>query len=142
MNNNNNKDNTADRIYDIIRNWLEVVKRHDAKKISELYGEQGVLLGTVAENVKQGRGVIKTYFDNFVLKHPEGVLNSIIFKRLGDKYGVADGNYTFTLDDDGIVGKKRKEVPARFTFVINLDNGLIESHHSSSTPKNSKPTDI
>jgi uncharacterized protein (TIGR02246 family) len=136
----NNK--IADRIYGIINNWLKVVSEHDAKAISELYAEQGVLLGTVAENVKQGRGVIKTYFDSFVLKYPEGELNSIIFKGLGDKYGVADGNYTFTLIEDGVIGKKKKIVPARFTFVINLESGLIESHHSSSTPKNSKPTDI
>jgi len=128
-------ENQSQKIYNVVNNWLETVKRKDPKEISDLYSEQAVLLGTVAENVKQGRSVIKTYFDMFVKKEPVGVLNSIIFKSLGEKYGVADGNYTFTLNDpDSETG--RINIPARFTFVIDLERRLIETHHSSSNPGN------
>lgn len=120
------------RIYETIRHWLETVKKCDAEAISLLYAKQGVLLGTMAENVKQGRTVIKTYFDSFVLKEPVGSLRSIIFK-VGGKYGWADGNYVFNLKDPKSP-TGRTDVPARFTFIINLDDRLIETHHSSATP--------
>jgi len=135
---NNELDTKSKRIYEIVNNWLEVVEGGDPTQIANLYAEQGVLLGTVAENVKQGRSVIKTYFDMFVQKNPQGTLNSIIFKSLGDKHGIADGNYTFMLDDK----EGRNPVRARFTFVINLESELIETHHSSSTPAKPSPTDF
>ena len=117
--------------YRIVNNWLETVRSGDPEKVANLYDEKGVLMGTVAQNVKQGRTVIKTYFDSFLKKRPVGFLNSIVFQELGPSYAVADGNYTFELDDkDGT----RIRVPARFTFVVDLNTGLILTHHSSSTP--------
>jgi len=133
--------NKSDDIYDIINLWLHTVRYDDSKEISKLYAKNAVLLGTVAENVKQGRAVIKTYFDEFKKKNPVGVLNSIIFQDLGKNYGSADGNYTFELDEkcgDEII---RVKVPARYTFVVNTKTKLIQTHHSSSTPEN-KPTAI
>lgn len=127
----------AGEAYKIMDRWLETVKSGDSGKVADLYDEKGVLLGTVARNIKQGRSVIKTYFDSFLKKRPVGVLNSIIFQDLGPDYAVADGNYTFELDGDG----KRILVPARFTFVVNVKTGLILTHHSSSTP-DGKPTSI
>lgn len=116
--------------YRIVENWLETVKTGDPEKVANLYAERGVLLGTVARNVKQGRSVIKTYFDTFLKKRPVGFLNSIIFQELGSGHVAADGNYTFEMDGEG----GRIRVPARFTFVVDLNTGLILTHHSSSTP--------
>lgn len=119
-----------EKTYQIVDNWLKTVKSGDAQKVADLYDERGVLLGTVAQNIKQGRSVIKTYFDSFLKKRPVGVINSIIFQEVGAGYAVADGNYTFELDGkDG-----RVRVPARFTFVVNMETKLILTHHSSSTP--------
>lgn len=123
--------------YKIVLNWLKTVKSGDPGKVADLYAERGVLMGTVARHLKQGRPIIKTYFDTFLKKHPVGVLNSIIFQELGGDHAVADGNYTFELDGkDG-----RILVPARFTFVVDLKTGLILTHHSSSTP-DGQPTSI
>jgi uncharacterized protein (TIGR02246 family) len=117
--------------YEIVHHWLKTVKGGDPQEVADLYAERGVLLGTVAKNIKQGRSVIKTYFDSFLKKRPIGFLNSFIFQDLGSDCGIADGNYTFEMDDkDG----KRVSVLARFTFVINLKTGLIMTHHSSSNP--------
>jgi len=122
---------SQEKTYRIVHRWLQTVKSGDPQKVADLYAERGVLLGTVAQNVKQGRSVIKTYFDSFLKKRPVGVIDSIIFQDLGANYAVADGNYTFELDDkDGT----RIRVPARFTFVVDLNTGLILTHHSSSTP--------
>ena len=126
--------NKSQKIYNIVDNWLSTVKIGDSKDISELYDKNAVLLGTVAENVKQGRSVIKTYFHMFKKKNPIGVIDSIIFQKLNKRYGVADGNYTFELDDPKT--GKRVKVPARFTFVVDTKKKLILTHHSSSTPEN------
>jgi uncharacterized protein (TIGR02246 family) len=133
--------NQTKRIYKIVNNWLETVKEGTPTEISKLYAKDGVLLGTVAENVKQGRGVIKTYFEMFKKKNPEGIINSIIFQYLGNEYGVADGNYTFELDDEENPGE-RVFVQARFTFVVNLKTEEIHTHHSSSRPVNNKITNF
>jgi uncharacterized protein (TIGR02246 family) len=124
---------TQEEIQHTIDTWLETVKGGDPQAIADLYAEDGVLLGTIAENIKQGRQVIKTYFDMFVKKNPKGVIDSIIFQEFGDT-AVADGNYTFSLDnEDG----GRDQVAARFTFVIHNNNGVweIQTHHSSATPE-------
>jgi uncharacterized protein (TIGR02246 family) len=122
---------TYERVYQIIRRWLKTVENCDPTEVANLYDKQGVLLGTVAENVKQGRSVIKTYFDSFLKKHPVGVLDSIVFQTVGHAHATVSGNYTFELDDkDG----ERVFVPARYTFVVDLQTRLILTHHSSSTP--------
>jgi len=120
-----------EKTYRIVANWLETVKSGDPQKVADLYDEKAVLMGTVARNLKQGRSVIKTYFDSFLKKRPVGFLDSIIFQELGEDYAVADGNYTFELGDKG---GGRIRVPARFTFVVNVKTGLILTHHSSSNP--------
>jgi uncharacterized protein (TIGR02246 family) len=115
----------------IVTRWLETVKGGDPQKVSDLYAKRAVLMGTVAQHLKQGRGLIKTYFDGFLKKRPTGFIDSIVFQNLGN-HAVADGNYTFELD-----GKngERTRVPARFTFVVDLSTGLILTHHSSSNPE-------
>ena len=57
-----------------IQHWLDAVCSHDAKAITELYLEDGVLLGTLAETIKTGRQEIRSYFDFFVEKKPCGVI--------------------------------------------------------------------
>lgn len=125
-------DQTNHGVYGIIRRWLRTVEDDNSQAVADLYDKRGVLLGTVAENVKQGRSVIKTYFDSFLKKHPVGVLDSIIFQTLGNGHATVSGNYTFELDgkDGG-----RVFVPARYTFVVDLKTRLILAHHSSSTPE-------
>ena len=120
-----------EQVYGILRNWFKAVGNGDPEVVASLYDKRGVLLGTVAENVKQGRSVIKTYFDSFLKKNPTGVLDSIIFQILDHDYATVSGDYTFELDDkDG----GRISVPARYTFVLDLKARLILTHHSSSTP--------
>lgn len=120
-----------DRVYRVLQRWLKTVENDDPQAVANLYDKRGVLLGTVAENVKQGRSVIKTYFDSFLKKHPVGALDSIVFQTVGHAHATVSGNYTFEMDDkDG----ERVFVPARYTFVVDLQTRLILTHHSSSTP--------
>ena len=115
-----------------IQNWVDTVCKHNPNDIVNLYAPDGVLLGTVADNIKKGRGQIIEYFNMFVQKKPCGEITSIMEQNDGN-IATVDGTYTFKLtNEDGSV----KEVPARFTFVLRNIGGewLIATHHSSKQP--------
>ncbi len=110
-----------------IQHWLNTVCSHDAEAITDLYLEDAVLLGTLAENIKTGRNEIRSYFDFFVQKKPCGVITSISSATYNE-IAVVNGTYTFVVDGE--------KVPARFTFVLkNIGhNWMIDTLHSSVQP--------
>ena len=110
-----------------IQHLLDTVCSHDAKAITELYLEDGVLLGTLAETIKTGRQEIRSYFDFFVEKKPCGVITSISSATYND-IAVVNGTYTFDVEGE--------KVPARFTFVLKNvgHNWMIDTLHSSVQP--------
>ena len=116
-----------------IQHWLNTVCQHNPNEIVDLYAPDGVLLGTVAENIKIGRGEIINYFDMFVQKRPCGEIDTIFVQDFGN-IAIVDGTYTFELDNDN---GGRDSVPARFTFVLRkVGNGWkIATHHSSAQPE-------
>ena len=114
-----------------VQHWLDTVCSHDPQAITDLYLSDGVLLGTVAENIKYGQSQIRSYFDMFVEKKPCGVItesSSVNYHGIS----VVNGNYTFEITEDGAI----IQVPARFTFVLKqIGNGWkIDTHHSSAQP--------
>ena len=114
-----------------VQHWLDTVCSHDPQAITDLYLSDGVLLGTVAENIKYGQSQIRSYFDMFVEKKPCGVItesSSVNYHGIS----VVNGNYTFEITEDGAI----IQVPARFTFVLKqVGNGWkIDTHHSSAQP--------
>ena len=114
-----------------IQTWLDTVCTHDPEAITNLYLNDGDLLGTVAESIKYGKAEIRTYFDMFVQKKPCGVITSITSTDYHN-ISVVNGTYTFEITDEGEV----VQVPARFTFVLKQNAGgwLIDTHHSSAQP--------
>ena len=118
-------------ISDAIIHWLKTVCSNNSEAIVNLYAVDGVLLGTVAENIKFGRQEIASYFDMFVKKRPCGEITYMDIHDYGE-VAVVNGNYTFELEDEG----QRKKVPARFTFVLKKVSGRwkIATHHSSERP--------
>jgi len=128
------KNNNPENIRGVIQNWVDTVCRHNAEDIVSLYAPDGVLLGTVAENMKVGQNNIIGYFDMFVGKKPCGYLTEMNVQNFGSDYAIADGTYTFELtnEEGGI-----DIVPARYTFVLRRINGVwkIATHHSSTQPE-------
>jgi len=114
-----------------VQHWLDTVCTNDPQAITNLYLSDGVLLGTVAENIKYGQAEIRSYFDMFVQKKPCGVITTMTSV---DYHGVSvvNGTYVFELTEDG----NTMQVPARFTFVLRqVGNGWrIDTHHSSAQP--------
>ena len=124
---------SIDPISTLVQNWLNTLAMHDPLDVVHLYAPDGILLGTIAENIKVGRDEILTYFEMFVQKKPVGEIKSMYVQDLGDAK-VADGLYVFTLTDQ--LGTKT-EVIARYTFIFKRYMGqwLIASHHSSKQPE-------
>jgi uncharacterized protein (TIGR02246 family) len=114
-----------------VQHWLDTVCSHDPQAITDLYLSDGVLLGTVAENIKYGQSQIRSYFDMFVEKKPCGVITEITSVNYHG-ISVVNGNYVFEITEDGTT----IQVPARFTFVLKqIGNGWkIDTHHSSAQP--------
>tara|TARA_R110000851_G_scaffold86327_5_gene187464 strand:+ start:13702 stop:14076 length:375 start_codon:yes stop_codon:yes gene_type:complete len=119
-------------IIEYIQHWVDTVCKHNARDIVNLYAPDGILLGTVAENIKDGQTEIMEYFDMFVTKKPCGVIDTYYVQEYGD-IAIVDGTYTFELNDDY---GSRDSVPARYTFVLRKVNGewKIATHHSSVNP--------
>jgi uncharacterized protein (TIGR02246 family) len=116
-------------VTDFINKWINSVCEGTPETISNLYATDGVLVGTIAEEIKVGRTAIKTYFDSFTLKQPCGVLDSINIQIRGN-VAIADGMYTFSFGDGS------DDVVARFSFVLKKVRGGYEilTHHSSAQP--------
>jgi uncharacterized protein (TIGR02246 family) len=121
-----------DPVSQLVKNWINTLGTFNPEAVVNLYAPDGILLGTIAENIKVGRDEILTYFNMFVRKQPIGMINTMYIQDFGSSK-VADGIYTFTLTDS--LGKKT-EVIARYTFVFTqyMDEWKIASHHSSKQP--------
>jgi len=98
-----------DPISKLVVNWVNTLATFDPVDVVNLYAPDGILLGTIAENIKVGRDEIIEYFNMFVLKKPIGEIKTMYVQDIGT-CKVADGIYVFTLTDS--IGKKT-EVIAR-----------------------------
>ena len=123
---------TKTEALNFVDNWLKVVCTHDPQAITSLYASNGVLVGTIAEEILIGNSNVRTYFDMFVTKEPCGVYDTQNVSIVHD-IAIVNGTYTFDLlDDNGEVAP----VKARYTFVLVKENGKlrIATHHSSAQP--------
>ena len=125
-------ESVEDEIELALTNWLNTLADGNAVKMTDLYLENGVLLGTVAKEIKQGRLAIQEYFEMFLKKSPIGSVDSFILQNFGDVC-ISDGTYTFEMDGES---GNRESVAARYTYVWKKENKkwMIATHHSSVNP--------
>ena len=81
---------TPSSIKRFVTTWLETVCTHNPEAITKLDNYDATLLGTVAENIKQGRTEIRSYFDYFVKMKPCGKITSLYINDFGPT-AVANG---------------------------------------------------
>jgi uncharacterized protein (TIGR02246 family) len=125
-------ENVEDDIEAALTNWLNTLADGNAVAMSDLYLENGVLLGTLAKEIKQGREQLQEYFEMFLKKSPIGSVDSFILQNFGDVC-ISDGTYTFEIDSEG---GNRESIAARYTYVWKKENKkwMIATHHSSVNP--------
>lgn len=114
--------------------WLDTVKNKQPADITALYAEDGILLSTLKNKPFTTQAERLEYFKNF--KTNKGLRGEIIEqhpKLLGNGFAMNNGTYIFRFEKDG----NTVEVPARFTYVYRMDNGVwkIIAHHSSKMPE-------
>ena len=125
-------ENVEDEIELALTNWLNTLADGNAVAMTDLYLENGVLLGTLAKEIKQGHEQLQQYFEMFLKKSPIGSVDSFILQNFGDVC-ISDGTYTFEIDGEG---GNRESVAARYTYVWKKENKkwMIATHHSSVNP--------
>ena len=114
---------------------MEAVCSNDVDTILSLYKKDGLLLGTLDSEIRQGHDEIKIYFDYFLQFKPCGRISKIVEGNLGNGgMAIANGIYDFDLTENG----EQTTTPARFTFVLDREGTKwkIHSHHSSKKPEN------
>lgn len=118
--------------------WLNTVTSGSEGVVDEtvaLYAEDGVLWGTVSEQVRDTPAEISDYFEYFA-KLPELSVSSYkgCIRMYDENFAINSGYYTFTFSKDG----ETKEVPARYSFAYQKNDGNqweIVEHHSSALPE-------
>ena len=112
---------------ELLQKWTDAVKGGDAKQVTSLYHNDGILLGTFSGKERVGHELVLEYFEN-LLKSPVEVQIVSEHPHVYASTAVNSGHYNFVTEG--------KTVNARFSFVYHKDNGewKIVSHHSSVIP--------
>jgi uncharacterized protein (TIGR02246 family) len=115
---------------ELLQKWVSTVKDGDPKQVTNLYHDDGILLGTFSNKERVGHKLIFEYFEN-LLKSPVEVHIISENPHAFGSAAVNSGHYNFMTNN--------KTINARFSFVYNKDNGAwkIVSHHSSVMPESS-----
>ena len=114
---------------ELLQKWVSTIKQGDPNQVTNLYHENGILLGTFSAKKRIGHELILEYFEN-LLKNPVEV--EIVSEHIhtSESMSVNSGLYNFITNG--------KTINARFSFVYARDNAewKIISHHSSVLPEN------
>lgn len=116
-----------------LQTWINLVSIQDIDSVVNLYADDGVLLGTFSDEIRQGKVKIREYFDFFLNKKPNATIIDYKKHIVDDNNYSVNGFYDFEVDSqDG----SRQISRARFTFVFQKQGDVFKilSHHSSVMP--------
>ena len=113
---------------ELLQKWVSAVKGGDPKQVTNLYMDDGILLGTFSNKERIGHDLIFEYFEN-LLKSPVEVQIVSENPHVFESSAVNVGHYNFVTDG--------KTINARFSFVYHKSDAgwKITSHHSSVMPE-------
>lgn len=109
--------------------WNDDLQTGDARKVTDNYLSDAILLPTVSNKVRLTEAERIDYFEHFLAKKPVGKIDSRTI-RLGCNKAVDTGTYTFSFKD-------KSTVSARYTFTYAWvgNEWKISTHHSSVMPE-------
>jgi hypothetical protein len=112
--------------------WQKSLSQEDVDAVVGLYEENAILNPTLHHKIMKTQGDRKVYFQHLFekLKSRSVVYDDSHFRKYGDVV-VQSGHYTFKGLQDG----KKKNIPARMSFVYFGDECHIIDHHSSVMPE-------
>ena len=118
----------------LLQKWVSAIKGGDPNQVTDLYRDDGILLGTFSNKQRVGHELILEYFEK-LLKSPVDV--EIVSEHPHDFEWAAVNSGLYNFVTNG------KTINARFSFVyqadvknaISTDMWKIVSHHSSVMPE-------
>merc|ERR1712032_1077802 len=119
---------TEDEVRGLFHLWNDALATLDSDAVAKRYAKSGVLLPTVSDTPRTDYETIKDYFDNFLLKKPQGVILES-YVTIGTNWCQDVGIYEFDLLGD--------KVKARYSFIYKFEDGewKIAHHHSFMMPE-------
>jgi len=114
-------------------NWRQALSSGKAENVVNLYDKDAILLATLAAKPLTTQKQRTEYFSSLTAKPKlAATVNEKYIRLLDEDDAVVSGIYTFSFEQDG----KKVEIPARFSFVYEKENGkwMIVEHHSSKVP--------
>ena len=116
---------------ELLKKWTDAVENGDPNQVTNLYLDNGILLGTFSNKERVGHELILEYFEN-LLKSPVDVEVVSENPHVFGSSAVNSGHYNFMTNG--------KTINARFSFVYHkedepTDEWKIVSHHSSVMPE-------
>jgi uncharacterized protein (TIGR02246 family) len=120
--------------------WNLSLASLNPERVTQRYWQDAVLLPTLSNTPRTSSGMIKEYFEHFLVKHPRGRIDTRTI-QLGCNLAIDMGTYTFALmDEQG----HASEVAGRYTFIYQHRGGAwkILHHHTGRCCRDSEsPTD-
>ena len=113
-----------------IQNWIDCIRSNDPDRVTELYDEHALLLGTFSDIERQGPKLIYDYFNGLLSSKIDVEIISEQTHNF-NKLEICSGLYNFIVNGETI------EARYSFVFIQVNDNWKILSHHSSILPKSS-----
>ncbi len=114
--------------------WSERINAGDLEGVLSLYEESALLLATFDAQPLDQPVQRREYFENFLNRPGAGVEvdeTTLVHSRHSEGVYQATGLYTFFYEEGGVLVRQ----PARFTFIVSVDERpLILHHHSSLVP--------
>ena len=114
----------------MLHTWVEKIQSNDAHQVTNLYHQNGILLGTFSNIERIGKDLIFDYFKD-LLKSKVDVEIITQHESKTDSISTVSGLYNFIVNGDTI------EARYSFVFIQVNDDWKILSHHSSVLPKSS-----
>jgi uncharacterized protein (TIGR02246 family) len=113
---------------ELLQRWISAVESGDPKQVTNLYLDNGILLGTFSNKERVGHELILEYFEK-LLKSPVEVNVVSEHPHVFESVAVNSGLYNFVTN--------AKTINARFSFVYNKNDigWKIILHHSSVLPE-------
>ena len=121
---------SKDQISELSDRWGKAVAAGDTAKITEFYAEDAVVLPMLSMDPRSGKAAIKSYFDEYVKRHPEGTIN---MRSIMVGCNVASDIGTYLYRVTGVRKGTRQAIGGRYSTVYEFRGGkwLIVQQHSS-----------
>jgi hypothetical protein len=120
--------------FEIPKIWSELINAGDLEGVLALYEESALLLATFDAQPLDQPVQRRKYFENLLNRPGAGVEideTTLVHSRRSEGVYQATGLYTFFYEENDVLVRQ----PARFTFIVSVDESpLILHHHSSVVP--------